>query len=108
MKPLGLLWWTVEVVYFSDPKEIKKVFKRKDGNSVIGRVYADWEYMQATIHINVPVLDRLSKYEIERAVVHELVHILVNEMREPGILHEERVVTQLQKAFMWVENDQFG
>jgi len=43
--------------------------------------------------------------EIERAVVHELCHILVNEMREDEIHHEERVVTGLQKAFMWVAGE---
>ena len=34
----------------------------------------------------------------------ELCHALVNEMREQGIDHEERVVTMLSKAFMWVRS----
>ena len=29
---------------------------------------------------------------------------LVNEMREQGIDHEERVVTMLSKAFVWVRS----
>ena len=47
---------------------------------------------------------RLSKKEIEKVVVHELMHVFLNETREEGIDHEERVATQLQKAFFWIRN----
>jgi predicted metallopeptidase len=41
-----------------------------------------------------------------RALIdHELCHILVNEMREGDISHEERVVTGLTKAFLWTAAD---
>ena len=46
----------------------------------------------------------MSNEELERTVVHELVHALVNELREGGIDHEERVVTTLTKAVLWVRD----
>jgi hypothetical protein len=46
---------------------------------------------------------RLDEYELEKAIVHEFMHILVNEMRAGGIDHEERVVTGLANAALWLE-----
>lgn len=31
----------------------------------------------------------------------KLMHVFLNEMREEGIDHEERVATMLSKAFLW-------
>ena len=42
--------------------------------------------------------------DINYMVVHELLHVLVNEMREEGIDHEERVVTHLAKAALGISN----
>jgi hypothetical protein len=105
MKPLGVLWWNIEIVYFDDPKKIKKLFEKDEDKLVLAKTYVEWKYMDATIGINVPAFKDLSDDEIERAVVHELLHVLVNEMREKEVHHEERVVTTLTKAFFWVRND---
>jgi predicted SprT family Zn-dependent metalloprotease len=43
---------------------------------------------------------------IEKIVVHELMHVFLNEMREKGIDHEERVATMLSQAFLWVKESQ--
>lgn len=100
--PLGLGWWRVDVLYYDDPKEILRLFTVNDEETTLARVYASWEYMQAKVCINLPSFDELEDGEIERAVLHELVHILVNEMREGEMHHEERVVSSLTKAFIWV------
>ena len=103
--PLGLAWWHIDVLYYDDPAEIVKRFATdlQDG-VVLARTYADWRYATANIHINTPAFDDLTDDEIERVVLHELCHILVNEMQEGEKHHEERVVTGLQKAFMWTRS----
>ena len=105
LQPLGLLWWKVEIIYYDDPMEIARRFVEGDGISR-GTCNADWRYGTATVRLNLPALAEHSDNDIEMIVVHELVHILVNEMREEGIDHEERVVTGLTKAFLWTRGAQ--
>lgn len=100
---LGLAWWDLEIVYYDDPQEIINRFRIiESGEMVPATVIAQWMYADAKICINLPAFEHIEDEDIERVVVHELCHILVNEMREPELHHEERVVTQLTKAFFWV------
>ena len=55
------------------------------------------------ITIYLKAIKHLDADGIERVVIHELMHVLVNEIREGELHHEERVATQLQKAFSWVK-----
>src|SRR3990167_8555790 len=106
MRSLGLLWWSITIHYYDDPDSILEIFKSQDeGRVIFARTMVDWKYAQATIQVNLLAMKTMDGDEIERAVVHELCHILVNEMREDEIHHEERVVTGLQKAFMWVAGE---
>lgn len=98
--PLGLAWYMGETRFYAKEKE----FRKSNGGVAAFRVWADWRYMTFTISVNVPAVRRMDDDELERAIVHELVHVLVNEMREDGIAHEERVVTMLTKAFFWVRH----
>jgi hypothetical protein len=103
VKCLGLAWWKVVVRYYDDPSEILTRFDQQAaGRLTAATVSADWRYSEATIDVNLPAWVEMSADEIERAVVHELVHILVNEMREGEMHHEERVVTQITKAVFWI------
>jgi len=97
---LGLKWWSIEVRYYDS----EKGFRKADGRAVAMRVTSDWRYMSLCIDVNTPACARQTDDDLERIVVHELSHALVNEMREGGIDHEERVVTTLTKAFMWVRD----
>jgi hypothetical protein len=101
MKPLGLLWWSIDIVYHEDPADVISYFKSEDGAMILGRTFTDWQYGQACIHINVPGFEGMDQEHIERVAVHELMHVLVNEMREGELHHEERVVTTLTKAIFW-------
>jgi len=102
MNMLGLGWWNVTVNYYDDPATIIQLFASAESDGiVIAKVSADWKYGSATLSINLPAFEGRTEDDIERIVVHELVHILVNEMREGEIHHEERVVTGLTKAFLW-------
>lgn len=102
---LGLRWWEVEVHYVEDPQDVIDIFKTNDNEIVIGRTYVDWKYMSANVYLNIPSMLNMTHNQIERIIVHELLHVLVNEMREDGIDHEERVVTLLTKAVFWIKAD---
>jgi hypothetical protein len=102
LKPLGLLWWKVDVIYFDDPTVLAERFYKGDGDWVLARMYADWRYMTARIEINLPQFVDLDQEKTERTIVHELCHALVNEMQWDGMDHEERVVSTLTYAFFWV------
>lgn len=107
------LWWTqwlglryekIDLI-FVDNIQTKYI----DGSVGInpktaGSCDTDWRYQESTISINKQWLTKLSKEGIEKLIVHELMHVLLNEMREEGIDHEERVATNLQKAFFWVRD----
>ena len=109
LRTLGLLWWEVRINYYTDKSEIADRFRHlKDGRVVPATVTSDWRYGTATVSINVPAFRGMKRKEIEFILVHEFVHILVNEMRERGIKHEERVVTNLTTALFWTANREFS
>lgn len=99
IEPLGLRWWDIETVYHYEPEAD---YFKEDGSRLLAKTTVQWEYAQAIINFNLTAWRGLSEREIERNVIHELVHILVNEMREGELHHEERVVTGLTRAFLWV------
>lgn len=98
---LGLRWWDIEVRWYDNRRDFRTASRAPSRNAAMC-VYADWRYATATIYVNVEALARVDDRELEQSIVHELCHALVNEMRKKGIDHEERVVTMLSKAFMWV------
>lgn len=72
------------------------------------------QYMLATISWNMPIVPDHDDRELERVFLHEMMHVLVNEMRpsrednavnraltEEDAWHEERVCTMLGNAFLW-------
>jgi predicted SprT family Zn-dependent metalloprotease len=95
---LGLGYWDV-TVHISD-----KVPKHKDKARVCGKSWVEWKYCSAYIEFYPKNMQGMTQSQIEVIVVHELLHVLVNEMREGTIENEERVVTMLQKAMVWVKN----
>jgi hypothetical protein len=55
----------------------------------------------------MPRVLELSDEDLERCVVHELVHVFLNEARENGedwLDHEERVASTLAQAFIWLRD----
>jgi hypothetical protein len=101
----GLRWWDVHVVFIDEPDDIIKTFGGPDENLVLASTHVDWRYSLAFVDVNLPALMKLSEDAIERVVVHELCHVLINEMRERAVHHEERVATQLTKAIFWTVDD---
>ena len=68
-----------------------KEFAAGENEVVYAEVQSDWRYLSAAIKFNMPALAGQTDEEIEIKVVHELCHILICEMREDGVDHEERV-----------------
>jgi hypothetical protein len=103
LEPLGLRWWTVRVMYHRRSKGFRAIHPTR---VVLARVVADWRYMEAQIDVNVGAAVGLADWELERAVVHELCHLLVNELQGAAGYtdHEERVVQTLARAFIWVRD----
>lgn len=54
-----------------------------------------WEYRQAAIEFYPINMRNDSKEEIHEHVLHELLHVVVGEMKEKDAKHEERVVCSL-------------
>lgn len=104
---LGLrTWQRVSIEYFRDD-----VLPRHDGESdrtptaAVADVRTHWQYRTAHVRICLPAAMNEDDYNLEYIIVHEMCHMLVNEMREEEDRHnhEEHVVTGLAMAFGWVE-----
>ena len=109
---LGLGWWLITYQYVRDGFEV-------DGErapNTVASTHADWRYLHATIQWNIRALDskEIGDEELEGIFVHEVMHIFVNEFRDgsqqserterDALAHEERVCTQLAKAFLWTRD----
>lgn len=76
----------------------------ESGNLAVARVEnCSWEYQSASIQVDLSKLADMKASKIGEVVIHELLHIVVNEMREGSIKHEERVVTHLTNCVLWLK-----
>lgn len=103
-EPLGLGAWHTSVTFY----RTADAYREATGASAGGVMMCDcaWQYEDAHVSVNLERAAGMDDARLEYCVVHELCHALVNELREddPDIKHEERVVTQLAKAFRWARN----
>jgi len=98
-KWLGMNWYYGKLRF----DEGWKYFNKKKDFNVGMRCHVDWRYMTYTIDVNLPVMRGMNKCEIERFVVHELMHVVLDELNADKD-HEERVVTMLENGVLWVKN----
>ena len=77
---------------------------RTDNPDEIAKAHVIWTYLSAIVTIWLPGFEDLSDARREFIFVHELMHLVLNEMREDQgqdtIQHEERVATVLAQAFL--------
>jgi hypothetical protein len=101
--------WQIDTTYF---RETPEDMCGSGGYAPLMDVEPRWEYLKAIIRFNMPMLVSLSDDDLERSIVHELLHCAVCEMREMAShpadsdearRHEERVVSQLTKAIISTE-----
>lgn len=105
-KPLlGLETWCINVRYVRDPSEFTHEDDVYASQSVLMDCEAHWEYKQAFIRVNTRIASLNDDESIEDAVIHELLHCIVSEMRDwskENTKHEERVVSELSGAMIRV------
>lgn len=96
---LGINWFHV-TLYFE--REGIDFTHPSSGWPALATTCGNWEYMEFDIRWNMPVVEHTTDEELEEAMIHEYIHVLVNEIQpEGGSPHEERVVTMLTKAVRW-------
>jgi hypothetical protein len=113
-KPLmGLGHWEIHTCWYRRAKDIPKEFRPRKKRNYRGAkmwVRVDWEYLEAWVNVNLPECVDDDDERLEHTIMHELAHVVVNEMREwamhpsdHAMKHEERVVETLACAFAWTE-----
>ncbi|NMC33981.1 MAG: hypothetical protein GYA36_16185 [Veillonellaceae bacterium] len=91
-------WWRIDVIYFTAHEFLK--LNPDCTTDTLAVCHTKWQYMTATMEVNLDKLEEQKDSTIEFCAVHELMHVFLNEMREEGIEHEERVATFLARSFM--------
>ena len=101
VKKTWLGWWTIKIKYYNSYENFKERGLSDDSLAVC---HTNWKYMYATIRVNTDKLEEQKKEDIELIVLHELMHIFLNEMRadeeDDTREHEERVATVLAESFL--------
>ena len=94
---LWLRWWNIEFRWHRG---------RIDGESdrTAMATSSNWRYAEAVIDVDLTRIADWDDAELEKVVVHELMHPILNEMRswDADEGHEERVASWLQRAFLAV------
>jgi len=100
---MGLGSWAFSYVYCREGLDVPDGYAA-EGRTCLMRVNSAWEYCEAEIAISMPMMLETPDEELSRICIHEMMHVLVAELREGAddIRHEERVVTMLTKAAMWM------
>lgn len=100
IKDLGLGWYQIDINY-----KMGDAPDRGDGYICCMNVVSRWMYRTATINVWIEEVPE-DDWKLEKMVVHELCHILVEPMREPETGAndlEEMVVEGLARSFLWAE-----
>jgi hypothetical protein len=97
IKNLFLNTWQIDTIV--------RDYIQNDRNNIdtIATCAAEWKYFHVTLNFSYAKMRDMKKTEIEKIVIHELLHAVVNEMREDGIDHEERVVSHLTMILDWMD-----
>lgn len=101
----GLNGWTVDIEYYD------RIPRHEDAAMAMD---VQWVYLQATMKVSTNKVADETDRRCEEIIVHELAHILVNEMRPlhrgdnlddyasaQQMEHEERVCTMIARALLW-------
>lgn len=95
-------WWKIDVRGYT-AYEYAKQDTEVDVHSSLALCESDWRYMTAVIKVNLDLLASVNEEDLEEIVVHELMHVILGEMHESGMAHEERVATFLARSFLSCE-----
>lgn len=95
---LGLRGWDINFYWNRELGD-----KIDDNFSIEAATATQYPYKTANVNFFLPSLQGKSNKDIENIVLHELIHILTDEMKDHDKDHNhcERVVTDLTNAFLW-------
>jgi hypothetical protein len=112
--PLGFGDWDVTAEYSRVPLATEGNHLSKATDLVAASCSADWRYMHMLLRFDVEELATTTDRQLEFRVVHELMHAVLNECRQPDVSshgdqydwldHEEHAATFLAKAFLRTAN----
>jgi hypothetical protein len=108
---LGLGKWDIEYDY---RREHAEEANADTVSEILFTASADWSYQNALITAYLPVIAKYPDEQLEKWTVHELCHILTNELRPANnndwLAHAERVCTDLARSFLkvWQEGYESG
>lgn len=105
---LGLDQWSFTHTLYAG--KLPKEFGAGPNETTRAITRPQYEYLRARVHWNKAAIDAIDDEELEEIYVHEMMHVLVHEMRDfqrdngkaCDIKREERVVSQLTGAFLRV------
>lgn len=107
VKPIGLGWWCINWVWHREERRSDDL----TGIEVCAMdCHANWKYLEARINVYLPAVEQFDDDRLEYFVVHELMHVFLQEMQAPMqtqaeadtmAAHEERVATTLAHALIW-------
>lgn len=95
-RPLGLDEWRLTTRYTQG----NLIVDGAVSSAAVGMASVRWQYREAELDFNLEKTAKLSDEDLEEVYIHEVMHVLLNEMREEGIEHEERTAQTLMFAFM--------
>lgn len=76
----------------------------KKGFAEVLAISGDWRYMKAMIFVRTANTPKFEEAQLEQSVVHELAHLLLNELADSTRAdyedHEERVCSLLTSVFL--------
>lgn len=96
---LGFAHWNLSFIYGREP------FKQPADGSFETKMTTEvkWEYMTVVIRVALSTTHYLPDIDLERMIIHEFAHALINEMHAVAkdSDHEERVAEQVMMAIWW-------
>lgn len=103
---LGLGVWRIDIEWYDG--RLTETRTNDPHSTVLADIHVSWEYLKATMRVNVEAVSKLDDEQLDELIIHELLHAVVNEMRnysaDDGIYHEERVVSTLTSVIGWVRD----
>lgn len=100
---IGLGWWRItrEFVRSAD------MLADSSDAEALAVCRADWRYLHATIGFNMWAMHDLPEERIEHVVVHELMHVFLDEAARGKGSHDhmERVAETLALGFLYLRDD---
>lgn len=97
LEKFSLKEWTYNIDY--------EALQNEDNVSINAGIVPQWEYQHFNLKFYLPNIVNHSEYELENVVVHELSHVLVNQMERKNTrrVDIESVVTTLARIFLKVK-----